>query len=228
MKTKKRLTHGKNQIHQQLLFSVDVCITLGQLHPILVSNKDETTMELINRISNKAFRSNMTLISNHTYIVGACKAAAFTSKQCQALCCNTHDVHDTFTKLYKDGVIYRTVSSRKNDALRDDTICNFKDEDNCNEFGLIDLFIAGDDPTALVYKIICLDNVILQQAGHPCRHSLLNYQEANLLGKYIVPVEYQTRSLTLVPIDSIIGKPVIVNADSTVYAIIQPNHFERH
>ena len=222
----KRLIHGKNQIHQQLLFSVDVCITLGQLYPILASNEDDTTMEFINRISNKAFRSNMTLISNHTYIVGVCKAATLTSKQCQALCCSTHDVHDTFTKLYKDGVIYRTVSSRKNDALRDDTICVFKNEDNCKEFGLIDLFITGDNSTALVHKLICLDDAILQKAGHPCRHFLIDYQEANLLGKYIVPVEYQTRSLTVVPIDSIIGKPVILDVDSSIYAIIQPNHFE--
>lgn len=102
----KRLFHGKNQIHQQLLFSVDVSITLGQLHPILANNEGDTTMEFINQLNNKAFKSNMTLISDHTYIVGTCKVTALTSKQCQALCCNTHDVHEIFMKLYKDGVIY--------------------------------------------------------------------------------------------------------------------------
>lgn len=85
-----------------------------------------------------------------------------------------------------------------------------KDEDNLYEFGVIDLFISGVDPTALVYKMIRLDNAILQQAGHPCRYSLLDYQECNLLGRYVVPVEYQTRSLTKIQIDNILGKAVIV------------------
>lgn len=185
-------------------------------------------MEFVNRMNNKTFRSNMTLISDHTYIVGTCKAATLTGKQCEALCCNIHDVHDTFMKLYKDGIIYRTVSSRKNNALRDNTVCIFKDEDDFSEFGVIDLFIAGVDPTVLVYKMTRLNDAILQLAGHPCRHSLLDYQEANLLGKYVVPVEYQTRTLSEIWVDSIIGKAVIVDADSTSYAVVQPNTFERH
>ena len=110
------------------------------------------------------------------------------------MCHNIHDVHDTFTKLYKDGIIYRTVPSRKTNALQDDTVCIFKDEDDFSEFGVIDLFTAGVDPTVLVYKMTCLNDAIL--SGHPCRHSLLDYQEANLLGKYVVPVEYQTTTLT--------------------------------
>ena len=93
------------------------------------------------------------------------------------------DIHDTFTKLYKHY-----------DALRDNTVCIFKDEDDFSEFGVIDLFTAGVDPTVLVYKMTCLNDAIL--SGHPCRHSLLDYQEANLLVKYVVPVEYQTTTLT--------------------------------
>ena len=108
------------------------------------------------------------------------------------------------------------------------TVCIFKDEDDFSEFGVIDLFIAGVDPTVLVYKMTRLNDAILQQAGHPCKHSLLGYQEANLLGKYVVPVEYQTRTLSEIWVDSIIGKAVIVDADSTSYAVVQPNTFERH
>ena len=141
-------------------------------------------MVFINQMC-KVSRSNMTLITDHTYIIGPCKAAALTGKQCQALGSNTHDVHNTFSKLYKEGIVYRTVSNKKSNALRDDTVCIFKSEENCTGFGLINVFIAGVDPTALVYKMIRLDDAILQ-AGHPCRHSLLDYQEANLLGKYVV------------------------------------------
>ena len=81
----KRLFHGKNQIHQQLLFSVDVCMTLGQLHPILANNENNTTREFINRMNNKTFRSNMTFISDHTYIGGTCKAATLTGKHCATI-----------------------------------------------------------------------------------------------------------------------------------------------
>lgn len=101
--------------------------------------------------------------------------------------------------------MYCTISNKKSNVLRDDTVCNFKSEEICTAFGLIDLFIPGVDPTTLVYEMICLDDAILQQAGHPYRHSLLDYQEANQLAKYVIPVEYQTRSLNVVRIDSIIG-----------------------
>ena len=58
--------------------------------------------------------------------------------------------------------------------------------------------------------------------------TILDYQEANLLGKYVIPVEYQTRTLSEIRVDSIIGQAVIVDADSTSYAVLQPNTFERH
>lgn len=35
-----------------------------------------------------------------------------------------------------------------------------------------------------------------------------------LLGNYIVPVQYQTITLTAIQIDSIIGKAVIMDADT--------------
>lgn len=72
--------------------------------------------------------------------------------------------------------------------LRNDTVCIFK-EDGAIQFGLIDLFIAAkpeEIPTALIYKMNCEGESILQRAGHPCRTELLEYQEANLLGNVIV------------------------------------------
>ena len=55
-------------------------------------------MDFINLVSNRTYRSNMTLINSHTYIVGPCKASVLTSKQSQAFHCNDHDVFDTFLK----------------------------------------------------------------------------------------------------------------------------------
>ena len=92
--------------------------------------------------------------------------------------------------------MYCTLSSSRDNSLRNDSVCIFKSEDNCTEFGLIDLFIARPDPTALVYKMNCLDDSILKKAGHPCREPLLEYQEANLLGNYIITIAYQNRLLS--------------------------------
>ena len=58
----KRLFHGKNKIHQQLLFGIDVCITLQLLYPILSSQEDSSMTEFIDRVNNNVSRSNMTLI----------------------------------------------------------------------------------------------------------------------------------------------------------------------
>ena len=126
------------------------------------------------------------------------------SKQCEALHCNSDDAWVTFTKLYKDGLIYRTISSSRDKALRNDTVCVFKSEDDSIQFGLFDLFIAGANPTALLYKFILLNDTILEQAGHPCRSMLLDYQAANVLGKYITPVQYQRTSLTAIKFDAIL------------------------
>ena len=212
----KRLFHGKNKIHQQMLFGIDVCITLQLLYPILSSQEDSSVIEFIDQVNNNVSKSNMILMADHTYIVGASKTVTLNSKQCEAFHCNSEV---TFTKLYKDGLIYRT----RDKALRNDTVCVFKSEDNSVQFGLINIFIAGANPTALLYKSIILDDTILDQAGHPCRSVLLEYQEANLLGKYIIPVQYQRTSLTAIKFDAILGKAVIVDSGRSVYAVIQPN-----
>ena len=79
----KRLFHGKNQIHQQLLFSVDVSITLQLLRPALSVHEHVTTMNFIDCLNNLALRSNMSVIREHMYITGSCKATNLTEKQCQ-------------------------------------------------------------------------------------------------------------------------------------------------
>ena len=62
-------------------------------------------MEFIDRLNNNVSRSNMTLITDHAYIVGACKTITLNSKQCETFHCNSDDAWVTFTKLYKDGLI---------------------------------------------------------------------------------------------------------------------------
>lgn len=46
------LFHGKHQIYQQLLFNIDVCMTLQLLHPRLSMHEDDATMRFIDCVSN--------------------------------------------------------------------------------------------------------------------------------------------------------------------------------
>lgn len=160
----KRLFRGKNQIHQQLLFSINVSITMQLLHPALSSHEDASTMEFIDHISKAAPKSNITMISDHMYI-------ALTDKQCRGFNCSNNTVCSTFSKLFKDGIIYYASCSQDDGVLRNDTVCMFEADDSI-QFGKIELFIAGtaiqeETPTALIYKLPRQNNSILQQAGHP-------------------------------------------------------------
>ena len=60
----------------------------------------------------------------------------------------------------------------------------FANNDGDEEFGIIEIFVAGsceDDATSLVFQLIYKIPTILHQAGHPCRAVLLDYQQADLL-----------------------------------------------
>jgi len=151
----KTLFHGKHQIHQQLLFNVNVRISLQLLYPDLSVNEDDNTVRFINRLNGASPRSNMTSIGNHMYMVGPHKAVVFTDKLAQAFHCPVDSVHDTFPKLYKNGIINSSRSRTKSNSLRNDAVCIFKNNDGDKEFGIIELFVAGsceDDVTALVFE----------------------------------------------------------------------------
>ena len=214
-----------HQIHQHLLFNIDVRITL---HPTLTMHKGDATMRFIDHVTNAVPRSNMTLICDHTYMVGPCKATTLS----QAFHCHANSVCDTFSKLFKKGIMYASVSRSRDGLLRNDTVCIFRAEGNAIQFGLIDLFIAAKSeeiPTALISKLNQKDESILQRAGHPCRAELLVYQEANLLRHVIVPVEFQYKLLTAVKVEQICGKVIVVETDTNnSYVILQPNVYKHH
>lgn len=105
----------------------------------------------------------------------------------------------------------------------------FQVDDSVN-FGLIDCFIAltEEGPTALIYKLQFESDSILQRAGHPCRDVLQQHKDINLLSTYIVPVKYQTTTLTAVKVEKIQGKLVMIKTGINFYAVVQPNSFEHH
>ena len=88
----------------------------------------------------------------------------------------------------KDGVLYYSTGyANASDSKRDNTYCLYAANNSYN-FGRIQLFVLTPSPYAIVKKLEPLDQSIMNQAGHPCRESLLVYKEADLLNHYIVPI----------------------------------------
>ncbi len=225
----KHLYHGKNNIVNQLLFNVDVSLTLQLVHPHLVRSESERTMEYIDRVSHIAPRSNMTHISQHTYAVGQIRVTTVTTEQSEAL--DSEGLMEVFTRLFKDGALYHSTSyGRGSNGRRDNTTCSFRGTDNSVLFGQVELFVSKPVPTALIRELQPTEESLIQQAGHPCRSTLVVYQEVDLLSSFIAPINKPTRSspLKAIPIERILGKAVIINSTSHSYVIAQPNNYERH
>jgi len=85
--------------------------------------EDDNAMRFINGLNRGSPRSNMTSIGNHMYMVGPRKTVVFKQKLAQAFHCPVDSVHDTFPKLYKDGIIYSSRSRTKSNSLRNDAVC---------------------------------------------------------------------------------------------------------
>ncbi len=78
----KHLFHGKHHIIKQLLFNVDISMTLQLLRPKLVEIEDDKTIAFLSR---RAPRANMNCIGNHVYTLGVIKQAKLTSQQCRVI-----------------------------------------------------------------------------------------------------------------------------------------------
>ena len=79
----KRIFHGKDIIFKQLLFNVDVNLTL-QLQFIKHLSDGEAT-QVIYTFSGVTLRNNMTQIDTHCYIVGSQFSVTLSCEQQQAL-----------------------------------------------------------------------------------------------------------------------------------------------
>lgn len=95
------------------------------------------------------------------------------------------------------------------------------------EFGRIKFFGLTPVPSVFIQLLLQSNTSLMTTAGNPCRSSLLQYKEVDLLSSYIVPVD-STEQLIVVPIKSIISKVFVVVRDKQIYCIVQPNTFERH
>jgi len=92
------------------------------------------------------------------------------------------------------------------------------------EFGRIKCFGLTPVPSAFIQLLLQSNTSLMAKAGNPCRSSLLQYKEVDLLSSNIVPVVL-TEQLIVVPIKSIISKVFAVVRDKQLYCIVQPNTF---
>ena len=113
----KKFFHGKNTIHQQLIFNSDVVVTLQFLRAHI--EQDLKVSAFLDSVSYKKVRLNMIPISEHCYRVGKSAMVELTSEQKSILHCER--TCECFFRLFKDGEIFHSAiykeNSRRNDYL---------------------------------------------------------------------------------------------------------------
>ena len=218
----KKFFHGRYHIHKQLIFNLNIFITLQLLHPQLANDLELATF--FNHMQRKELRSNMVILFDHTYRVGPCHLSEPTSEQKEILQLGDCENISVFYRLFKDGIMFY-ATLYKEGLKRNNTICVFKENDTI-QVGEIVMFIMLSYPVALVNKFHQNAESLFNKAGPPCRPSLLPYKEANLLGKYIMQIDRSSSSLLTVKLQDILGKAVLVQCDTGTYVVFQPNNFE--
>jgi len=217
----KHLFHGKNQIIKQLLFNIDVSITLQLLYPELLETEDDSVISFVTKN-----RHNMTYVSQHCYIVGKTKQEKLSSEQGRAL---NRSSARLFSRLFKSGTLYyATKYSRGCTGKRNNTICAYTDDNSDLRFGLIEVFSLDPYPVALLYSFQTSTNSLMQIAGNCCRASLEPYKEVDLLSSFIILPGGISKDLISVSIDKIIAKAVQVETQRENFLILQPNSYECH
>jgi len=196
----KYLIHGKNEVVHQLIFNIDTAYTLQYIRSNFL-NECEPTLHCIDAFTNHSPRnSEQTCIGSHTYIIG--KSKTVTPSAEQARCLDYEQPITYFLRLIKDGIIYysKEYVKDKQRSLRDNTHCCYKDTAGRLRFGSIELFVHSPAPCGLIHELKPLSTTLIDMAGHPCRTSLLKYQEADLLNLYITHINLNTDSNELVSV----------------------------
>jgi len=224
----KHLFHGKHHIVQQLLFNVDIDITLQLLFPRLLQTETDNTMTYLSRRKHQVSRPNMSLISEHNYVVGVCNKVNLSPEQASVLGLHSARV---FNRLCKDGVLYYAAQFHNGyKGKRNDTICCYIEDGRVVRFGQIELFSLDPFPLALLYPFQFNSISLMQKAGNPCRPVLQPYREIDLLSSIFHLCKEPSLSSTLVAVktDSILAKSVLVETNRNTIVISQPNNYECH
>ena len=222
----KQLFHGKDNVVDQLLFNVDVRLTLQLLYPCIEQTENDRTMNYINSLKSPTYhKSKMIAIGLHTYVLGAVKLLSPSTEQMEAI--HHSGPIESFTCLLKNNIHYSVVSYRSGSLKRDDSICVFQDQHSI-KYAEIELFVMKPMQCALVRELMPLATSIMDQAGPTCRTVLTTHRNSGLLNSYIIPISHSSSTLASIPLKNIISKPVVIVTGSCKYVIMQPNQYEHH
>lgn len=220
----KHLFHGKNQIIHQLLFNVDVSITLQLLQPRLLEIENENVIAFLAK--DRRSSSNMISIGAHTYIVGKVQKEILSPERSRVV---RRGSARLFSRLFKNGMLYyATEYSTGCTGKRDNSICAFADNEDEVSFGKIDAFLLDPYPLALVHCYEISSESLMKMGGHCCRAVLEPHKEVDLLSSFITVAKEASPDLIAVDVKNIVSKAARIQANNKEFLILKPNNFESH
>lgn len=104
----KQFIHNKSDVVRQLLFSVDVSVTLQHIYPLLRGTETHETLSYLSAVGHTEVRNNMHEIQAHVYAVGKRFPIALVGNNADAVGLEAGTIVEAFTRLYKDGVLYHS------------------------------------------------------------------------------------------------------------------------
>ena len=213
--------HGTNKIVKQLLFNINIHLTLQSFYNILRSDENQRTIDYLN---DEVHAKHMIPIANNISFIGPVRVAVLSQEEQDVL--QSSVTNQVFHRLYKEGTIYYSTRYDRNNK-RNNTFCVFRDSTGAQCYGQIIFFVLNPNPLALVSKVIANGNSLMQQAEDIDLHTLAKYHHVDLLDKFITSVDI-TGTLVAVEITNIIRKAVYIDISSKQYLSSLPNSFEYH
>ena len=126
-----RTFHSQTQIHDQLIFSVQVSQALQHLSTYLINNEDEKTLEFLSFCRNSLPRKNMFQIAPHVYIIGRLHYTNLTNEEHTAISMQSlgsvGSRIETFSRLFCNGILYHSVTYKREGGKRNSSICCYHD-----------------------------------------------------------------------------------------------------
>lgn len=222
----KNMFHSKSSITDQLTFAADVIQTLNLVQTQLEDKESKATLDFIARMSGRAPRGNMRMLKDHIYAIGQTKLMPLNSYE-SILVREEHA--PVFARACCNGIIYYSEQHYGGQGKRNNTICTYYHNEKLS-FGKILKFIDLSNPIAIVQEFEDYPTGLLQQAGHPCRQELKDYVEVDLLSGYIHALKPNPDKTYVIELEQLLGKVVLIMPPMSpcIYAILQPNNFERH
>ena len=121
------MIHAKSDVLDQLVFSVDVDLTMQLVQGDLEQNDGEQTLSYLAKLRGQVPRASMTSIGESVYCVGKLDYAEVTEEEATALSITSTRVR-TFSRAYLRGVLYHSTLYDKGKGKRNSRICKLSND----------------------------------------------------------------------------------------------------